>query len=90
MINALKYGYPTGTGGTISVSLIAQFGEVELIVEDDGIGLVETYSAGHGGRLLEQLRLVLGATMTRTTGAAGHGFRVSISMPINVPQGGNS
>ena len=58
-----------------------------MIVEDDGVGLVETYSAGHGGGLLEQLRLVLGATVTRTAGAAGHGFRVSILVPINVSQG---
>ncbi|MGI4730421.1 MAG: ATP-binding protein [Janthinobacterium lividum] len=90
VINALKYGYPTGAGGTISVSLIAQSGEVELIVEDDGIGLIETYSAGHGGGLLEQLRVVLGAKVTRTTGLAGHGFRVSILVPIDVPQGHNA
>lgn len=90
VINALKYAYSAGVGGTISVNLIAQFGEVELIVEDDGVGLVETYSAGHGGGLLEQLRLMLDATVKRTAGAAGHGFRVSISVPINVSQGSNA
>ena len=87
VINALKYGYPTGAGGTISVSLIAGSGEIDLIVEDDGIGLIETYCAGHGGGLLEQLRLVLGATLTRTAGAKGHGFRVSTLVPVNWPQG---
>ncbi|MGI4731135.1 MAG: hypothetical protein ACRYFW_05230 [Janthinobacterium lividum] len=90
VINALKYGYPTGAGGTISVSLIAGSGEVELIVEDDGIGLIETYCAGHGGGLLEQLRLVLGATVTRAAGAEGHGFRVSTLVPIDWPQGGTA
>ena len=87
VINALKYGYPTEGGGTISVSLVVIFGEVEMIVEDDGIGLVETYSAGQGGGLLEQLRMVLGATVTRTTGRKGHGFRVSTSVPIDMAQG---
>ena len=87
IINALKYGYPTEAGGTISVSLTATNGKVELVVEDDGIGLVETYSAGQGGGLLEQLRVVLGATVTRTAGGTGHGFRVSTSVPIDMPQG---
>lgn len=87
VINALKYAYPSGSGGTISVSLGARFGEVEMTVEDDGVGVAETYSAGNGGGLLEQLQVVLGATLTRTTGGKGHGFRVSISIPIEMPQG---
>lgn len=86
VINALKYGYPTEAGGTISVSLVVTYGKVEMIIEDDGIGLVETYSAGDGGGLLEQLRAVLGATVTRTTGRKGHGFRVSTLVPIDMPQ----
>ncbi|TPG39743.1 sensor histidine kinase [Sphingomonas koreensis] len=87
VINALKYGYPTEAGGTISVSLVARDGKVELVVEDDGIGNVDTYSAGHGGGLLHQLSLVLGATATRTSGVEGHGFRVSICVPIVMPHG---
>lgn len=90
VINALKYGYPTEAGGTISVNLASRYGEVELIVEDDGIGIADTYSAGQGGGLLEQLRVVLGATVTRTTSSKGHGFRVSTSVPIDMPQGGQA
>lgn len=90
VINALKYGYPNDAGGTISVRLAARHGEVELIVEDDGIGRVETYSAGHGGGLLEQLSAVLTATVTRTAGGSGHGFRVSTLMPIRMSQGSNA
>lgn len=87
VINALKYGYPTEAGGTIAVSLVARYGEVEMIVEDDGVGVAETYLAGNGGGLLEQLQVVLGATLTRTTGRKGHGFRVSITVPIEISQG---
>lgn len=87
VINALKYGYPTGAGGTIFVSLAARRGGVDLIVEDDGTGLVETYCAGQGGGLLEQLRTVLDATVTRATAAEGHGFRVSVSVPIDILHG---
>lgn len=82
IINALKYGYPTGTGGTISVSLATWHGEIELVVEDDGVGLVDSYSEGHGGGLLDQLRTVLGATVTRHTNRKGHGYRVATSVPV--------
>lgn len=90
VINALKYGYPTDAGGTISVTLTASFGKVELIVEDDGIGNADTYSSGQGGGLLDQLSTVLQAKVTRTSGRKGHGFRVATTVPINVPLGSGS
>jgi two-component sensor histidine kinase len=87
VINALKYGYSTEAGGTITVTLAANHGAVELIVEDDGIGDAETYTPGQGGGLLDQLSAVIGAKVTRTSGRKGHGFRVVTTVPINVPLG---
>lgn len=90
VINALKYGYPTQAGGIITLTLAANHSEVELIVEDDGIGDAETYSPGHGGGLLDQLSAVLAASVKRTSAKTGHGFRVVTTVPINVPLGDDS
>jgi two-component sensor histidine kinase len=87
VINALKYGYSTEAGGTITVTFAANHGGVELIVEDDGIGDAETYTPGQGGGLLDQLSAVIGAKVTRTSGRKGHGFRVVTALPINIPLG---
>lgn len=86
IINALKYGYPSDDGGTIRVSLTEAADRLTLVVEDDGIGLVVGYSAGHGGGLLDQLGAVLGATVARSSGNDGHGYRIEASMPLRVTQ----
>lgn len=88
IINALKYGYPTMVGGTIAVGLAARDDAVELVVEDDGIGRADTYAAGHGGGLLDRLGTVLGATLTRCSGGQGHGFRVTVTVPVDAVRGG--
>ena len=90
IINALKYGYSTEAGGTISVSLADKAGELELVVEHDGIGLAGIYFVGQGCGLLEQLREVLGAMVTRRTSEIGHGLRVAVPVPIDMPQGADA
>jgi two-component sensor histidine kinase len=37
--NALKYAFPDGRSGLISLGLSARDGELILVVRDDGIGL---------------------------------------------------
>lgn len=86
VINALKYGYPAETTGTISVVLASTPDGIELVVEDDGVGIVKNYAPGQGGGLLDQLAGVAGTVLKRTTGGSGHGFRVSAMMPVHVSQ----
>ncbi len=76
IINALKYGYPHGTAGTIKVSLTNYGSAILLDVEDDGCGTVDSYTAGNGGGLLDRLGNVLGASLIRSTASAGHGYHV--------------
>lgn len=76
IINALKYGFPAETGGSILVRLTNGEGGVTLIVEDDGDGHVAHHSAGHGSHLLAQLGRVLGASVVRSPGVKGRGYRI--------------
>lgn len=83
VVNALKYGYPQGRSGTISVHLAADGDQLELQVDDDGAGPVEGPAVGQGSCLLAQLAGVLSAVLVRTTRPDGSGFRVSASMQIS-------
>ncbi|GGB72332.1 ATP-binding protein [Blastomonas aquatica] len=76
IINALKYGYPNASGGTIRVSLKNRDNGLSLIVEDDGADYSADYSASQGSALLDRLSNVLGASLVRGSGSEGHGYRV--------------
>lgn len=88
VINALKYGYPTKIGGTISVHLQTNAEHIQLVVEDDGVGSVESYAPGQGSGLVDQLCAVLKAELIRTSGNKGHGFTVLVIMQAAHSQGG--
>lgn len=69
--NALKYGFPAGRSGTISIRLTRDGDEVELMIHDDGIGIpagrVETEAGtrdGIGLQLIRGFARQLGATLT--------------------------
>jgi len=84
--NAMKYALPDGMSGTIRVKLTPD-GEgkpAALIVEDDGIGFVESPegAGGLGGEVVNALAIGLNATVTRETawpGAARPGHRVILT-----------
>ena len=76
IINALKYGYPGTSGGTIRVSLKNREDRLQLIVEDDGADYTADCPASQGSALLDQLSTVLGASLERGSGSMGHGYRV--------------
>lgn len=82
--NALKYGFPDGRGGTITVQLRAYAGsECELGVADDGVGLPASFDVGQAqtlglqlvGDLAQQLHGQL-----RVDGGAGARFRVTFTV----------
>ena len=82
IINALKYAYPSGVGGVISVRMLTDGSYIHLTVEDDGVGLSDSSSTGEGSGLVQQLSAVAGAVLNRTIGACGRGLRVDIMAPI--------
>jgi two-component sensor histidine kinase/CHASE3 domain sensor protein len=73
--NAMKYALPDGMPGTIRVSLTpAQVGSpARLIVEDDGIGFVDSPegAGGLGSEVVNALAIGLNATVTREAARQG-------------------
>ena len=63
LTNAMKYAFPAGTGGTITVSALLRDGRASVSVRDDGGGIPEGVDAGRSsgfgltlvGALAEQL-----------------------------------
>ncbi len=90
--NAIKYAFPGGRAGHISVRLTAEDGQAKLVVQDDGIGLPagrsETETGvrdGIGLQLVRGLARQLGATLA-VSEAEGEGTRYEITMrlsPVN-------
>ena len=80
VVNALKYAFPAGRPGTISVSLHVTGPMVELVVADDGVGASGAGKVGQGKALLEQMTAMLSGTITRERIAAG-GLRVAVHFP---------
>lgn len=80
IINALKYGYPPGAGGTIRVALKNGDAGLLLAVENDGIDFATECVAHEGSALLNRLSAVLGASLERGSGNQGHGYRVGATV----------
>ena len=80
--NALKHAFPNGRPGTIQVALRTSGRAVELIVEDDGIGIdssVQSQGTGLGSRLVETFVRQLKAK--HEVASAGTGTRHRIRIP---------
>ncbi len=77
--NALKHAFPTGRSGTVLVSLReGASGEVELAVEDDGVGTAAAERGGFGLHMVELLTHQLGGTVELDVAA---GRRVVVRFP---------
>jgi hypothetical protein len=84
--NALKYGFPGGRSGTIAIRLTRDGDDVELLIEDDGIGIpagrVETEAGTRDGIGLQLIRgfvRQLGATLLLEE---GRGTRYLVRMRL--------
>ena len=64
--------------GTIVVKLYRD-SEIQLVVEDDGVGCLEDAREGSGSMLMQLLTRQLGGTMNRTNGSPG--CRVEVRVP---------
>jgi two-component sensor histidine kinase len=84
--NAIKYAYPAGRSGTIGIRLIEQDGDVELDIQDDGVGIpagrVETEAGtrdGIGIQLINGFSRQLGAKLEVEE---GNGTRYRVRMKL--------
>jgi two-component sensor histidine kinase len=85
--NAVKYAFPAGRDGQVSVKLTADADSAYLVVEDDGVGIpagkTETESGprdGIGITLIRGFARQLGATLNVHE---GDGTRYSLTVPLH-------
>jgi PAS domain S-box-containing protein len=70
--NAVKYAFPGGAKGTVTVTLKRLPGELRLTVADDGQGLdPRRADSGLGGRLIDGFAQQLGGQVERKSGSQG-------------------
>jgi two-component sensor histidine kinase len=78
--NAIKYGFPADTKGTVLVTLKRAPGELRLTVADNGRGLdPKRADSGLGRRLVEGFAQQLGGQLKRESGDKG--TIVSLTLP---------
>jgi two-component sensor histidine kinase len=84
--NAIKYGFPDGRSGTVSIHLAQHEAAIDLVIADDGVGIPpgrsETESGtrdGLGLQLIRGFSRQLGATLVVTQQPGTH---YSIHMPL--------
>jgi PAS domain S-box-containing protein len=78
--NAVKYGFPGDTKGTVLVTLKRAAGELRLTVADNGQGIdPKRADSGLGGRLVEGFAQQLGGQLKRESG--NKGTIVSLTLP---------
>ncbi len=81
VVNALRHGLAKRTSGRIEVTLTAEGGWAELLVVDDGGGMVPSGGSTLGLRIVEQITERMGG-QAAWTDAPGGGTRVVLSFPI--------
>jgi PAS domain S-box-containing protein len=89
--NALKYAFPDGKGGTVTVGLHGRDAQIELVVRDDGVGLptesegVRTDSLGM--KLVHMLVEQISGTLTQESEQAGNAERPGTRWTIQFGKG---
>ncbi|MCK8786495.1 sensor histidine kinase [Roseomonas sp. NAR14] len=83
--NALKFAFPNGRRGTLSVTLTTADDKARLCIRDDGIGVPPaemTQKRGLGGQLVRGLARQLGGTLSVESDA---GTTVRLDFPLRAP-----
>jgi two-component sensor histidine kinase len=79
LMNIFKYAFPSGhTGGSVKVRLERKNDELQLTIEDDGVGYIaDTMKPGIGSRLLGVFARQVHGTASVDT-QPGHGTKVQL------------
>lgn len=81
--NAMKYAFPGGKGGTLTVSAYGRKSRLVLMVEDDGVGLPAGFDAGNSGGfglgLIQILAKQLDASLSIES---RRGARFTLDIPV--------
>jgi two-component sensor histidine kinase len=82
LTNAIKHAFPDGRAGTVRLVLRAHGAQVELIVEDDGVGAsaAGTRSGTLGMELVAALTEQLGAELDSSVSASGTRMRIRFAL----------
>jgi two-component sensor histidine kinase len=76
VINTVKYAFPAGRAGELSITLTRHGDVGALTVQDDGIGMPQGKEPGNGTHLLDQLSGLIGGAIERD--CPGRGLRVQV------------
>lgn len=76
--NSLKYAFPPDRGGTVTVNVAAEPGQLVVEVRDDGVGCDDFEKAGLGSKLVKLLAKQLEGTVEREPGDPGYVVRVTL------------
>lgn len=78
--NSIKYAFPDGREGVVTVTLRARGSGIELVVEDDGVGCPPGASEGLGTKVTRLLAKQMGGTARREQSQNGCRTTVSVLM----------
>jgi two-component sensor histidine kinase/ABC-type amino acid transport substrate-binding protein len=92
LTNALKYAYPAGAAGDITVSYSRTEGERRLSIRDEGVGMAPDFDPAHtsslGFTLVHSLAAQLGGKLSlfeTNPGKSRPGLGISLVVPIAAP-----
>ena len=83
--NALEYGFPDGREGRVLVKLEMEGARASLVIEDDGVGMVDEVAAAAERGLGLKIVSVFAEQMKgqlKISGASGQGTRIEMQFFI--------
>lgn len=84
--NAMEHAFPNGRGGTVTIHLSGTPFHVEVVVQDDGVGLQRPEDISTGSRLgLQIVRSLVSEMGGSIEIAVEKGTKVSITVPVRSP-----